>query len=116
MQEADIGVGPFFITNTRSEVVDYTVPMHFDYYRILGSQGQVEVDPWSFRLPLDLMVWTGAVLTILILSAIMALLSWTFGFSTNDDHCKNTDAFGFISVFLQQSELQKCTYFRGIPQ
>ncbi|XP_042233414.1 probable glutamate receptor [Homarus americanus] len=102
-EKADIGVGPFGVSATRAEVVDFTGPILIDYYKILGGRGLPEVDPWGFLLPLAPLVWVAIPMALLVVPVSMWLLSSCF--SVTNDEQKNTlqDIFTFIRVLLQQN-------------
>ena len=56
VQEADIALGPFGLTYSRSRVVDFTSPILIDYYRILVRRPRSEPDPIGFLRPFRLVV------------------------------------------------------------
>ncbi|XP_064111241.1 probable glutamate receptor [Macrobrachium nipponense] len=49
--EADLALGPFGLTYSRSRVVDFSSPILIDYYRILVKRPTSEPDPWGFLRP-----------------------------------------------------------------
>ena len=67
-------MGPFGVTEARSKIIDYTVPVINDYLRILAGRGRPEVDPWGFFLPLAPLVWVGLLGALVVLMAIVLLL------------------------------------------
>ncbi|XP_069190901.1 probable glutamate receptor [Procambarus clarkii] len=84
-EEASIGVGPFILSEDRAEVVDFTVPIFIDYWRILGARGRAEVDPWGFLYPLEPLVWAailGALLVLPLTTFLMSSWSSPGGHST----------------------------------
>ncbi|XP_068216641.1 glutamate receptor ionotropic, kainate glr-3-like [Palaemon carinicauda] len=62
--EADIALGPFGLTYSRSRVVDFSSPILIDYYRILVKRPRSEPDPWGFLRPFSWGVWIGLVLSL----------------------------------------------------
>ncbi|XP_071540834.1 LOW QUALITY PROTEIN: probable glutamate receptor [Panulirus ornatus] len=77
--EVDLGLGPFSITASRAEVVDYVTPIVSDNLRILGGRGKPEVDPWSFVMPLAPLVWAAVLAALVVMLATAVLLSsWFF--------------------------------------
>ncbi|XP_042239055.1 probable glutamate receptor [Homarus americanus] len=65
-QEADLGLGPFGISATRAEMVDFTRPILIDYARIMAGRGRPEIDPWGFFLPLAPLVWVSILMALLV--------------------------------------------------
>ena len=57
LQEADLALGPFGQTESRTQVVDFTPSFFFDYRCILATKGLAEVDPWSFLYVLAPTLW-----------------------------------------------------------
>ncbi|XP_069957610.1 glutamate receptor ionotropic, kainate 2-like [Cherax quadricarinatus] len=102
-EEADISIGPLSMTATRTQAVDFTWPVLFDNTRVLAGQGKLEVDPWSFLLPLTPMVWTATLTTLLLLLPAAMLLSYLC-FSQQRPLCfiwiDNT--YSFLRILLQQ--------------
>ncbi|XP_071540568.1 LOW QUALITY PROTEIN: probable glutamate receptor [Panulirus ornatus] len=72
-EEVDMGVGPFSMSATRAEMVDYMRIVVDDALKIIGGRGRPEVDPWGFLLPLGPLVWT-AILTVVVVVPGMVLL------------------------------------------
>ncbi|XP_042858035.1 probable glutamate receptor, partial [Penaeus japonicus] len=74
-KEADLGLGPFGMSASRAEVVDYTGFIVIDYARIIGGRGRAEVDPWGFLLPLAPEVWLGVAVMTAMAMVTVALLT-----------------------------------------
>ncbi|KAF2351818.1 Ionotropic glutamate receptor [Trinorchestia longiramus] len=62
-QEADVGIGPFAMTYSRSIAIDFTAPILQDYFRILVRSGLPEPDPWGFLKPFTVVTWIGILLS-----------------------------------------------------
>ncbi|XP_071532994.1 glutamate receptor ionotropic, kainate 4-like [Panulirus ornatus] len=101
-EEADIGVGPFDVTASRAEVVDFTGLILVDYTRILGARGRPEVDPWGFLLPLSPLVWLAILTALLVVPAVMFLQSLCFSFKIEGEKNWLSATFAFLRVLLQQ--------------
>ncbi|XP_069951462.1 probable glutamate receptor [Cherax quadricarinatus] len=101
--EADIGLGPFGVTATRADIVDFTKELITETARIMGGRGLPEVNPWSFVLPLTLPVWA-ATLAALLLVLVTAFMFPLSGLKTSSNSQSFLDvAFGYIGIFLQQA-------------
>ncbi|XP_037782031.1 glutamate receptor 2-like [Penaeus monodon] len=99
--EADIGLGPFGVSASRAEVVDYTGFIVIDYARIIGGRGRSEVDPWGFLLPLAPEVWLGvAVMTALAMATAAVLTGLSERFSAGRRSAGL--CFGIVRVLLIQ--------------
>ncbi|XP_042233738.1 probable glutamate receptor [Homarus americanus] len=101
-EEADIAVGPFSLTFTRSEAVDFTWPLYYDNTKILAGLGRPEVNPWGFLLPLAPLVWTFILIALLLLPALMVMCSSYLFPKTHTLYVWLTDAYEFIRVLLQE--------------
>lgn len=66
IQEADLGLGPFAITEPRWRVVAYSQPVAHTDLRIMASVGSLEIDPWAFLLPLTPALWGLLVATLVL--------------------------------------------------
>nr|XP_053636402.1 probable glutamate receptor [Cherax quadricarinatus] len=101
-EEVSIGAGPFMVDRWRAEVVDFTVPMVIDYWRILGVRGVPEVDPWGFLFPLAPLVWA-TILVMLVVLAAAVFLMYSCGSLKSDDHNYWLQvSFGYVRILLQQ--------------
>ncbi|KAG7159498.1 Glutamate receptor 2-like 2, partial [Homarus americanus] len=76
--EADLGLGPFGVSATRAEMVDFTRSILIDNLRIMGGLGHPEVDPWGFLLPLAPLVWVSILVTLAVVLVAVFLLSLCF--------------------------------------
>ncbi|XP_071540574.1 probable glutamate receptor isoform X2 [Panulirus ornatus] len=102
-QEADLGLGPFGISATRAEMVDFTEPILIDYARIMAGRGRPEVDPWGFLLPLGPLVWTAILAALLVVLVAVFLLSFFVCLKGPQRESWPTESFfSYIRVLLQQ--------------
>ena len=97
LQEVNFALGPFALNAACQEGVDFTWPVTFLPVKVFAGRGSVEVDPWSFVLPLAPWVW-------LALFIFLLLLSITSYFLT--DKFSEQKGFAFLSIMLRQ-----CKYF-----
>ncbi|XP_045118675.1 probable glutamate receptor isoform X2 [Portunus trituberculatus] len=74
--EADIALGPFGLTYSRSRVVDFTSPILIDYYRILVRRPRSEPDPIGFLRPFRWPVWVGLVASVGVAGTVMFFSRW----------------------------------------
>ncbi|XP_071540828.1 glutamate receptor 4-like [Panulirus ornatus] len=74
-KEVDLGLGPFGVSATRAEVVDYVWAIISDSLRIMASRGIPEVDPWSFLVPLRPLVWGFVLVALTVVLAILLLMA-----------------------------------------
>ncbi|XP_042858036.1 uncharacterized protein LOC122244245 [Penaeus japonicus] len=97
------GLGPFGMSASRAEVVDYTGFIVIDYARIIGGRGRAEVDPWGFLLPLAPEVWLGvAVMTAMAMVTVALLTALSERVSAGR---RSTGlVFGVVRVLLIQGE------------
>nr|XP_053636398.1 glutamate receptor ionotropic, delta-2-like [Cherax quadricarinatus] len=101
-EEVSIAAGPFMIDTYRAEVVDFTVPIFIDYWRILASRGLPKVDPWGFLFPLAPLVWA-IILGMLVVLAAAVFLMYAFGSVRNGYQNYWVEvAFGYVRILLQQ--------------
>ncbi|XP_069941765.1 uncharacterized protein [Cherax quadricarinatus] len=101
-EETDIAVGPFVIDGRRGEVVDFTIPILFDYWRILGARGVPVVDPWSFLFPLVPLVWVAILAALIILATAVFIMSLCFINHTDNQKNKSEVIFNYLRILLQQ--------------
>nr|XP_045593556.1 uncharacterized protein LOC123755121 [Procambarus clarkii] len=99
-EEVDVGLGPFSVSASRAEVVDFTWPISVYYGKILGGRGRLVVDPWGFVLPLTPLVWAAILATLLVLPLTVSLLSSCVSVRTPGECIEDT--FRFITIFLHQ--------------
>ncbi|XP_071540846.1 probable glutamate receptor [Panulirus ornatus] len=110
-KEVDLGLGPFGVSATRAEVVDFTRSVLIDTLRIMGGVGRPEVDPWGFLLPLGPLVWTAILAALLVVTGVVWLLSLCLirETRTRSGEREPTDGFFlYVRVLLQQDT-------RGLP-
>ncbi|XP_047490883.1 glutamate receptor-like [Penaeus chinensis] len=69
--EADLALGPFGLTYSRSRVVDFSSPILIDYYRILTKRPRSEPDPKGFLTPFRWHVWIGLVLSVGVIGVVL---------------------------------------------
>ncbi|XP_045612759.2 probable glutamate receptor [Procambarus clarkii] len=101
-QEVDVAVGFFGISGVRAEVVDFTEPIVIEHIRILGARGRPEVDPWGFVFPLEPLVWTAILATLLILPLMVFLLSSCVSFRTVRQN-NFLATFAYLRILLNQN-------------
>ncbi|KAG7162429.1 Glutamate receptor ionotropic, kainate 4-like 5, partial [Homarus americanus] len=110
-KEADIGLGPFIMSASRAEVVDFTWPFTVSSSRVMAPRGRAEVDPWGFLLPLAPLVWTAILTVLLVLSVVISLMASCLPrkFSNRSDWA--VDAYNLIRVLLQQDVSESSDYW-----
>ncbi|XP_053626541.1 probable glutamate receptor [Cherax quadricarinatus] len=101
-EEVSIGAGPFMVDRWRAEVVDFTVPILIDYWRILGARGLPEVDPWSFLFPMSPTVWVAIIVALMVLAASLFLMSSCFFLASDYKNKWLSRTFDYIRILLQQ--------------
>ncbi|XP_069940070.1 glutamate receptor U1-like isoform X2 [Cherax quadricarinatus] len=101
-EEVDIGAGPFSVERSRSKVVDFTVPILVDFWRILGVRGLPKVDPWGFLFPLSSLVWVAIMAALLLLAAAVFIMSSSFHHKRVGHSNYLHLFFNFIRILLQQ--------------
>ncbi|XP_050714154.1 probable glutamate receptor [Eriocheir sinensis] len=74
-KEADFSLGPFSLSPSRAEVVDFTSLVLVQYYLILGGRGPPTVDPWGFIFPLGYFVWASIITALVLLPFVMLFMS-----------------------------------------
>ncbi|XP_076038908.1 putative glutamate receptor [Oratosquilla oratoria] len=100
-QEAEVGLGPFGMTNLRADVVDFTTPVFLEKSRILVRRPRPEPNPWGFLSPLTWFVWVGLfgsalliVVTSLVIGSVLNM----------DQRSSFLDYFWAVfSIFFSQS-------------
>ncbi|XP_042857756.1 probable glutamate receptor [Penaeus japonicus] len=73
-KEADLGLGPFALTHSRSQVIEYSHTFFFENVVILASRGKPQHNPWSFLMPLAPAVWAGLLVAMTCTWAAMLIL------------------------------------------
>ncbi|XP_053632781.2 probable glutamate receptor [Cherax quadricarinatus] len=101
-EEVSIGVGPFILSEDRAEVVDFTVAILVDYWKILGARGLPEVDPWGFLFPLAPMVWAAVLVALVVLPGSVFCMSSSFFHDFHGQGNWLQVTFGYIRILLQQ--------------
>ncbi|XP_069182971.1 probable glutamate receptor [Procambarus clarkii] len=101
-KEADIALGPFVVSYSRLEVVDFSWPLHVGVSKILGGRGRPVKDPWSFLFPLTPLVWVATLSSVLVLPLTVLLLSSCFSLKMADAGVSLSKIFTYIRVLLQQ--------------
>ncbi|XP_069168764.1 glutamate receptor-like [Procambarus clarkii] len=101
-QEVAIASGPFILSEDRAEVVDFTMAIMLDYWRILAARGRPEVDPWSFLLPLTPQVWAAILGALLVLPLAVLLLSSCLSLSTHGHGDWLLVPFDYVRMLVQQ--------------
>ncbi|XP_069188814.1 probable glutamate receptor [Procambarus clarkii] len=101
-READIAIGPFGLSLTRAEAVDFSWPLWYESSRILAGRGRPEIDPWGFVQPLAPLVWVGILAAMLAVPLVEFLFSWLLSVRNSawSNWLLNTLDFAF--VLLQQ--------------
>ncbi|KAG7162377.1 Glutamate receptor 2-like 8 [Homarus americanus] len=105
-QEADFGLGPFDISATRAEMVDFTTEILTETARIMGGRGLPEVDPWGFLLPMTPLVWLSILTALILVPLVVFLLSSWVGLRTTNKDISSSSLNMFVSyiqIFLQQA-------------
>lgn len=74
-QEVEIGLGIFAINPSRTEVVEFTLPMLIASLKVFAGRSSLEVDPWGFLLPLSPFVWGTTVASLLAITGVLLLYS-----------------------------------------
>ncbi|MPC15309.1 putative glutamate receptor [Portunus trituberculatus] len=74
-QEADLALGPFGQTESRTQAVDFTPSFFFDHRCLMGSKSVPEIDAWSFLYVLAPTLWAGLVGACLVVWTATMLLS-----------------------------------------
>nr|XP_053652044.1 glutamate receptor ionotropic, kainate 2-like [Cherax quadricarinatus] len=101
-QEVDIGAGPYMIDRWRAEVVDFTVPILIDYWRILAARGRPEVDPWGFLFPLTPLVWAAILAALMVLATLVFLMSSSVFNRIHEQRNWLQVTFVYVRILLQQ--------------
>nr|XP_053636405.1 probable glutamate receptor [Cherax quadricarinatus] len=101
-EEVSIGAGPFMVDRWRAEVVDFTVPMVLDYWRIMGVRGVPEVDPWGFLFPLAPLVWVAILVALMALAAAVFLMSSCSSLKSTDPNYWLQVTYNYVRILLGQ--------------
>ncbi|XP_045615622.1 glutamate receptor ionotropic, delta-1-like [Procambarus clarkii] len=76
--EADLALGPFGLTYSRSRVVDFSSPILIDYYRILVRRPRSEPEPLGFLMPFRWAVWVVLVACVGVVGVVLYYVSMTY--------------------------------------
>ncbi|XP_069168768.1 glutamate receptor ionotropic, kainate 5-like isoform X2 [Procambarus clarkii] len=101
-EEAEFAVGLFGMTESRTEVIDFTWPVTIQYSMIMGARGRPVVDPWGFVLPLEPLVWAAILTALLVLPVVMVLLASCSSVTTPKQYTWGKDIFDLTRILLQQ--------------
>nr|XP_053641796.1 uncharacterized protein LOC128695320 [Cherax quadricarinatus] len=102
LKEADISIGPFSQTATRTEAVDFAWPLWMDSSGIVAALGRPEVDPWGFVLPLRPLVWVAILTAMLVMPSVIYLYSSCVSTTIYERNSWMSLTYGFIRILLQQ--------------
>ncbi|XP_071523914.1 LOW QUALITY PROTEIN: glutamate receptor ionotropic, delta-2-like [Panulirus ornatus] len=105
-EEADFATGPFIMTPSRAEVVDFSWRLWTSDLRLLGAIGRPEVDPWGFALPLAPIVWSAILAALLVVPTLLVLPSHCLQLQVSREGKWLRNTFNFIRILLQQDMLQ----------
>ncbi|KAF2354691.1 Ionotropic glutamate receptor [Trinorchestia longiramus] len=83
--EADLALGPFGLTASRSKVVSFSNPILIDYYRILVRRQKPQPDAWGWRRPFTAVVWLCFALCMGGLTLLLWLNTRLFGIQVTTD-------------------------------
>ncbi|XP_037797040.1 glutamate receptor-like [Penaeus monodon] len=79
LKDADIGLGPFGMSYTRSKVVDFTVPVFLEMLHVLVTRPLPQPDPWGFLAPFTWYVWVGMLISVVAVMLTSALVVRALG-------------------------------------
>ncbi|XP_066989663.1 probable glutamate receptor [Macrobrachium rosenbergii] len=100
-KEADIGLGPFGMSYIRSQVVDFSMPLFGEVLHILVARPTAQPDPWGFVTPLTWPVWTGTLLSFLVVVVMSMVVDFVLKSSVSP---KQTNHFWVAyQVFISQN-------------
>ncbi|XP_071542041.1 probable glutamate receptor [Panulirus ornatus] len=96
-KEADIGLGPFGMSYTRSQVVDFTIPVFLEMLHVLVTRPQPQPDPWGFLAPFTWYVWVGLLASLVTVLVASLLTVRVLGFGGPSSVGRHVWAFYSIS-------------------
>ncbi|XP_069158723.1 probable glutamate receptor [Procambarus clarkii] len=99
-KEADLGLGPFGMSYTRSQVVDFTIPVFLEMLHVLVTRPLPVPDPWGFLAPFKWYVWVGLVAAVVAVVVVSASSVRLLGFGGPVSAGEHTWA--FYSMFFTQ--------------
>ncbi|XP_042237200.1 probable glutamate receptor [Homarus americanus] len=73
-KEADIALAPYTRTEDRNKYLEFTDSLYSDVLQCVAGKGQPEIDPWGFLFPLDSVVWTALLASLVIAWLAMVVL------------------------------------------
>ncbi|XP_066984755.1 probable glutamate receptor [Macrobrachium rosenbergii] len=103
-EEVEFALGPFFATDEREAVCDFTVPVYGDYYAIFMIRPKLSNDISGFVKPFTPLVWSLILLSIFSVAVAMSFLVWA------ESRCfeeRENDIVSKASKFAIQSLSQK---------
>ncbi|XP_066985562.1 glutamate receptor-like [Macrobrachium rosenbergii] len=78
--EADIGLGPFGMSYTRSQVVDFTIPVFIEMLHVIVQRPLPMPDPWGFVAPFTWFIWVGLLVAMVAIMIISFAITNILGF------------------------------------
>ncbi|KAK3853902.1 hypothetical protein Pcinc_039579 [Petrolisthes cinctipes] len=78
-KEADIGLGPFGMSDIRSKVVDFTIPVFLEMLHVLVSRPVPQPNPWGFLAPFTWYTWVGVGGGLLATVGVSLGVVWVLG-------------------------------------
>ncbi|XP_071524479.1 probable glutamate receptor [Panulirus ornatus] len=109
-KEADFATGPFAMTFSRVEAVDFTYRVRSGEMKLMGATGRPEVAPWGFLLPLTSLVWVAILLSLLVVPPLLFLLPKCFHLKDLKKGDKSAHTFIFIRILLQQDVSEEAVF------
>ncbi|XP_071526954.1 probable glutamate receptor [Panulirus ornatus] len=79
-KEADLGLGPFGMSYSRSRVVDFTTPVFMEMLHVLVTRPLPEPNPMGFLAPFSWYVWVGLLLALLAMLVTSTAIVRILGF------------------------------------
>ena len=68
-------MGPFAITESRSDVVDFATYLSSDFIQLVVAEKAPELNPWGFLLPYSLWLWIGIFSSLLTMACLFRLFT-----------------------------------------
>ncbi|XP_053649849.2 probable glutamate receptor [Cherax quadricarinatus] len=96
-KQADLGLGPFGMSYTRSEVVDFTIPVFLEMLHVLVSRPLPMPDPWGFLAPFTWYVWVALLVALLAIITTSVFIVRALGFGGPLSAAQHAWAFYSIS-------------------
>ncbi|XP_063885885.1 glutamate receptor-like [Scylla paramamosain] len=97
-QEADIGLGPFGMSDSRSKVVDFTIPVFLEMLHVLVNRPLPQPDPAGFLAPFTWYVWVGILAGLVCVVATSVIVVRLLGFGGHPDVWHHVWAFYSVTV------------------